>query len=69
MKVNNDLLFRLMQEVELGLEGLLLDISEQQKEIDRLKNENNQLKGNYTKILQEIAVYVAELEAIKHSKT
>ena len=69
MKVNNDLLFRLMQEVELGLEGLLLDISEQQKEIDRLKNENNQLKDNYTKILKEIAVYVAELEAIKHSNT
>lgn len=69
MKVNNDLLFRLMQEVELGLDGLLLDISEQQKEIDRLKNENNQLKGNYTKILKEIAVYIAELETIKHSKT
>jgi len=69
MKVNNDLLFRLMQEVELGLDRLLLDVSEQKKEIDRLKNENNQLKDNYTKILKEIAVYVAELEAIKHSNT
>lgn len=69
MKVNNDLLLRLMQEVELRLDGLLLDISKQQQEIDRLKNENNQLKDNYTKVLKEIALYVAELEAIKYSNT
>ena len=69
MKVNDDILLKLMQEVESKLDILLLDISEQQKEIDKLKNENNQLKDNYTKILNEIAVYVAELEAIKYSKT
>ena len=37
MKVNDDVLLRLMQEVELGLENLLLDISKQRKEIDKLK--------------------------------
>lgn len=69
MKVNNDLLLTLMQEVELRLDSLLLDMSKQQKEIDRLKSENNQLKDNYAKILEEIAVYIAELEAIKYSNT
>jgi cell division protein FtsB len=69
MKVNNDLLLTLMQEVELRVDGLLQDISKKQEEIDKLKNENNQLKDNYTKILKEIAVYVAELEAIKYSNT
>ena len=69
MKVNDDVLLRLMQEVELGLENLLLDISQQQKEIDKLKNENEQLKDNYAKVLEEIAAYIAELEAIKHSNT
>ncbi len=69
MKVNDDVLLRLMQEVELGLENLLLDISKQRKEIDKLKSENEQLKDNYAKILKEITAYIAELEAIKHSNT
>ncbi|MCC8483628.1 MAG: hypothetical protein LN561_03635 [Rickettsia endosymbiont of Labidopullus appendiculatus] len=69
MTINTDLLLKLMQEVDQGIEGLLSDIAEQHQEINRLKDENKHLKDNYTKILEQIAVYIAELEEIKHKKT
>ncbi|WP_341754591.1 hypothetical protein [Candidatus Tisiphia endosymbiont of Dioctria rufipes] len=69
MKITNDLLLKLMQEVDQGLEGLLSNIARQHEEINKLKDENKQLRDNYTKILKQIAVYVAELEAIKHKNT
>ncbi|HJD56635.1 MULTISPECIES: hypothetical protein [Rickettsieae] len=69
MTINTDLLLKLMQEVDQGIEGLLSDIAEQHQEINRLKDENKYLKDNYTKILEQIAVYIAELEEIKHKNT
>jgi hypothetical protein len=69
MKIDNDLLPRLMQEVDQKLEVLLLNCAEQQQEICRLKEENKYLKGNYAQIQEQIALYIAELETIKHSNT
>ncbi len=69
MTINTDLLLKLMQEVDQGIEGLLSDIAEQHQEINRLKDENKHLKDNYRKILEQIAVYIAELEEIKHKNT
>ncbi|WP_341761507.1 hypothetical protein [Candidatus Tisiphia endosymbiont of Thecophora atra] len=69
MKITNDLLLKLMQEVDQGLEGLLLNIARQHEEINKLKDENKQLRDNYAKILEQITVYIAELEAIKHKNT
>lgn len=69
MTINTDLLLKLMQEVDQGIEGLLSDIAQQHQEINRLKDENKHLKDNYTKILEQIAVYIAELEEIKHKNT
>ncbi|MDR0296936.1 MAG: hypothetical protein LBH67_03120 [Rickettsia sp.] len=69
MTITNDLLLKLMQEVNQGIEGLLSDIAQQHEEINKLKDENKHLKDNYTKILEQIAVYIAELEEIKHKNT
>lgn len=69
MKITNDLLLKLMQEVDQGLEGLLSNIARQHEEINKLQGENKQLRDNYAKILEQIAIYIAELEAIKHKNT
>jgi cell division protein FtsB len=69
MKITNDLLLELMQRVDQGLEVLLSDIAMQQNEIEKLTTENKHLRENYTKISEQISLYIAELEAIKHSKT
>ncbi|WP_341756554.1 MULTISPECIES: hypothetical protein [unclassified Candidatus Tisiphia] len=69
MTITNDLLLKLMQEVDQGVEGLLSDIAEQHEEINKLKDENKHLKDNYAKILEQIAVYIAELEEMKHKNT
>lgn len=69
MKITNDLLLKLMQEVDQGLEGLLSNIARQHEEINKLQDENKQLRDNYAKILEQIAVYIAELEAIKNKNT
>lgn len=66
MTITNDLLLKLIQEVDQGIEGLLSDIAQQHEEINKLKDENKHLKDNYMKILEQIAVYIAELEAMKH---
>ncbi|WP_425363736.1 hypothetical protein [Candidatus Tisiphia endosymbiont of Hybos culiciformis] len=69
MTITKDLLLKLMQEVDQGVEGLLSDIAQQHEEINKLKNENKHLKDNYAKILEQIAVYIAELEEMKHKNT
>ncbi|MFP3018519.1 MAG: hypothetical protein ACEY3E_06565 [Candidatus Tisiphia sp.] len=55
--------------MDQGLEGLLSKIARQHEEINKLQDENKQLRDNYAKILEQIAVYIAELEAIKHKNT
>lgn len=69
MKITNDLLLGLMQQVDQGLEVLLSDIALQRDEIERLTAENKHLRENYAKISEQISLYIAELEAIKYSKT
>ena len=63
--MNNEILTRLMQEVEHRLDNLLSMLTNNQNEIEKLKNENKHLKNNYIKILDQINIYVNELEEIK----
>lgn len=54
-----------MQEVEYRLNNLLNVLANNQYEIHRLQNENNQLRNDYVRILDQINIYVNELEEIK----
>ncbi|XVN40334.1 MAG: hypothetical protein RCO49_05730 [Rickettsia endosymbiont of Argas persicus] len=63
--MNNEILMSLMQEVEYRLDYLLNILANNQYEIQRLQNENNQLRNDYAKILEQINIYVNELEEIK----
>lgn len=69
MKITDNLLLKLMADIDQGLERLLVKIATQSEEIEKLTEENKQLKDNYTKMLEQITLYIAELEAIKHSNT
>jgi len=63
--MNNEILTRLMQEVEYRLDNLLNMLANSQNEIEKLQHENRQLKDNYTRVLDQINLYVNELEEIK----
>lgn len=63
--MNNEILMSLMQQVEYRLDKLLNVLANNQYEIHRLQNENNQLRNNYVRILDQINIYVNELEEIK----
>lgn len=65
MKINNNLLQDLMNEVEEQVDKLMLTADNQQQEINQLKNENKYLKDRYSLILKQITGYVDELEEIK----
>ncbi|WP_395476911.1 hypothetical protein [Rickettsia endosymbiont of Pantilius tunicatus] len=54
-----------MQQVEYRLDNLLNVLANNQYEIHRLQNENNQLRNDYVRILDQINIYVNELEEIK----
>lgn len=61
----SEILQRLMVEVEHRLENLLAILANNKYEIERLQNENQILKDNYIKMLEQINIYVNELEEIK----
>ncbi|MGX6960814.1 MAG: hypothetical protein ACIPMY_06415 [Rickettsia endosymbiont of Pentastiridius leporinus] len=61
----SEILQRLMVEVEYRLENLLAILANNRYEIERLQNENQILKDNYIKMLEQINIYVNELEEIK----
>ncbi|MCC8377564.1 MAG: hypothetical protein LN567_04150 [Rickettsia endosymbiont of Graphium doson] len=63
--MNNEILMSLMQQVEYRLDNLLNVLANNQYEIHRLQNENNQLRNDYVRILDQINMYVNELEEIK----
>lgn len=63
--MDNEILKKLMIEVDGKLNGLLNTLANSQNEIERLHFENKQLKDNYIKILEQISIYVNELEEIK----
>ncbi|ABV78540.1 hypothetical protein BA173_02890 [Rickettsia sp. MEAM1 (Bemisia tabaci)] len=63
--MNNEILMSLMQQVEYRLDNLLNVLANNQYEIHRLQNENNQLRNDYVRILDQINIYVNELEEIK----
>ncbi|WP_341791862.1 hypothetical protein [Rickettsia endosymbiont of Gonocerus acuteangulatus] len=63
--MNNEILMSLMQQVEYRLDNLLNVLANNQYEIYRLQNENNQLRNDYVRILDQINIYVNELEEIK----
>ncbi|HJD60599.1 MAG TPA: hypothetical protein LFV90_00140 [Rickettsia endosymbiont of Columbicola hoogstraali] len=63
--MNNEILMSLMQQVEYRLDNLLNVLANNQYEIHRLQNENNQLRNDYVRILDQINIYINELEEIK----
>ncbi|HJD65524.1 MAG TPA: hypothetical protein LFV91_00230 [Rickettsia endosymbiont of Bembidion nr. Transversale] len=63
--MNNEILMSLMQQVEYRVDNLLNVLANNQYEIHRLQNENNQLRNDYVRILDQINIYVNELEEIK----
>jgi len=56
---------KLMEEVEHRLHGVLSTLATKQSEIQKLQNENKELKDNYIKMLDRINIYINELEEIK----
>ena len=54
-----------MEEVEHKLDELLKIHEYDLNEIKKLQNENKELKDNYIKMLDQINIYINELEEIK----
>ncbi len=63
--MGNEILKRLMEEVEHKLDELLHVQANNQNEVKKLQNENKELKDNYIKMLDQINIYINELEEIK----
>ena len=63
--MDSEILKKLMEEVEHKLDELLKIHADNQSKIEMLQNENKELKNNYTKMLDQISIYVNELEEIK----
>ncbi|MFP3012543.1 MAG: hypothetical protein ACEY3D_06385 [Rickettsia sp.] len=63
--MDNEILKRLMEEVEHKLDELLHTQANNQNEVKKLQNENKELKDNYIKMLDQINIYINELEEIK----
>ncbi|MCC8467213.1 MAG: hypothetical protein LN589_00370, partial [Rickettsia endosymbiont of Eriopis connexa] len=55
----------LMEEVEHKLDELLQAQTNNQNEVKKLQNENKELKDNYIKMLDQMNIYINELEEIK----
>jgi|GEM_PF-3490528 len=56
---------KLMEEVEHKLDELLKIHENDQSEIKTIRNENKELKDNYIKMLDQVNIYINELEEIK----
>ncbi|WP_392505613.1 palindromic element RPE1 domain-containing protein [Rickettsia sp. 2024-CO-Wats] len=56
---------KLMEEVEHKLDDLLSMLVNNQNEVQKLQNENKALKDNYITMLDQINIYINELEEIK----
>lgn len=69
LQEQKNILLNLMQDVDKKLELLLIQLNGQNKEIANLKYENEQLRNNYKQMLEQINLYITELESIKHSNT
>ncbi|WP_025999583.1 RP576a family tick cell line-upregulated protein [Rickettsia australis] len=63
--MDSEILKRLMEEVEHKLDELLQTQTNNQNEVNKLQNENKELKDNYIKMLDQINIYINELEEIK----
>ncbi|ABV75363.1 hypothetical protein A1C_05640 [Rickettsia akari str. Hartford] len=63
--MDSEILKRLMEEVEHKLDELLQAQMNNQNEVNKLQNENKELKDNYIKMLDQINIYINELEEIK----
>lgn len=60
------ILLNLMKDVDKKLELLLTELNGQHEEISSLRCENEKLKNNYKQMLEQINLYIAELESLKH---
>ncbi|KJW04835.1 RPE1 domain protein [Rickettsia argasii T170-B] len=56
---------KLMEEVEHKIDDLLSMLVNNQNEVQKLQNENKVLKDNYITMLDQINIYINELEEIK----
>lgn len=65
MKETNNLLSALTKQVDDAVESLLTKLESQDVEIIHLKSDNERLKNNYIRLVEEIKQYIIELEQIK----
>ena len=65
MKETNNLLSALTKQVDDAVESLLIKLESQNVEIVRLKSDNERLKSDYIRLVEEIKQYIIELEQIK----
>jgi len=65
MKETNNLLSALTKQVDDAVESLLIKLESQDVEIIHLKSDNERLKNNYIRLVEEIKQYIIELEQIK----
>ncbi|KHO02261.1 hypothetical protein [Rickettsia felis] len=64
--MDNEILKRLMEEVEHKLDELLHAQANNQNEVKKItKTKIKELKDNYIKMLDQINIYINELEEIK----
>jgi hypothetical protein len=65
MKETNNLLNALTKQVDDAVESLLIKLESQDAEIIHLKRDNERLKNDYIRLVEEIKQYIIELEQIK----
>ncbi|XVN43483.1 MAG: hypothetical protein RCG15_04260 [Candidatus Rickettsia vulgarisii] len=67
LQEQKNILLSLVKDLDQKLELLLTKLNGQNEEITNLKYENEKLKNNYKQILEQINLYITELESIKNS--
>lgn len=65
MKTTNHDFNNLTKRIDDAIEDLLNQLSLKQQEISRLENENEELRNNFDKVLNEIKGYNIQLEQLK----
>lgn len=64
-KITKQHLIRLIKEIDSNIDGLLFKITNQEKIIHDLQSQNENLKMNNQKTLDQIKEYIKELEQIR----
>ncbi len=65
MKITKQHLINLIKEIDSKIDGLLTNINDQDKTIKDLRSQNEDLRLNNQKTLDQIKEYIKELEQIR----